>query len=1371
MSVTVPRTCTVVTAPFPGRDRMKPGPPKRDSRPLGDFRTDEAYVLLGDPGAGKTTAFEDEAKVLGDDAHVVCARDFLELEAPLSVASDSTLFIDGLDEVRAGERNARTPFGRIRKRLVELGLPRFRLSCREADWLGENDRRHLAKVSPGGEVTVLRLDPLTESDIQEVLARRADISDPEEFVSAARNRGVDGLLANPQTLNMLADVVAGGDEWPGSRLETFEQACLRVVLEHNEEHRMSLRGDAPAPDQILDAAGRLCAVHLLTGTAGFSLLHDRDDVSYLSPDQCDYESPDVSRHALGTKLFKGQSDSRLEPIHRHIAEYVGARHLTRLVDEQRLPARRVVALVEGDDGTVVTEMRGLSAWFAAQCPAARPYLIDRDSIGVGQYGDVRGFTYHEKRTLLEALGRDVPRRDLGWGVAAGFRSLSTPDMESSFQEVLSNRRRDREQQEFVGFVLRILIDSAALPGLSDTLLRIVRDATWRSSVRVWALDAFHDKSREQDKPDVLKALLADIREGNIADPDDELRGTLLGFLYPSELSASDVWDHFIRPQNPDLFGRYRWFWELKLSQDAPDDDVAKHLDYLSRRPSGWRTGPYADDFSRMRSGLLALGIDAHGDWLVESQQIARLYDWLGVASARDRDDLGGDWDEAIGSIRAWLKARPEVQKSVILEGLKRCPDDDGFRASAFDVQERLYHSILPSDFGLWCLNRAVASVDDAPRVARHMLELALISVPDDRINRRISLERIEDSVRGNEVLESYLDLLRSPPSMPEEYEKERRRDREYVEARTRRRQEELEQLRSKETAFRENRAPPAWLYNLAKIYFGRFINFDADQGHRAIVERLRGDQSLVEAVLAGFRLTVDREDVPGSEDILALHKKGRMYYLGLPFLAGLAELERTASVDSPEWEESRIRTAVAFYYSTAHGDYEPKWYQYLVAERPETVADVQVRISASGFRADRLVSGKLWELAHDPSHAQVAKHSALRLLRGFPTRCNLKHRGSLDRLLWAAFQHSEQEVFRKLIERKLSRSSLSTWQRVHWLTAGLAVAPDLFADSLESYVRGDETRLSHLAAFFCPPQRVPDLLGRLRPTDLALLIRLLGTSVGPERLGASSGIVTSAMDTSLLVRRLVQRLASEPSSGTSLLLKTLATHDALSNWRDELLQARQSQRIIRRDEGYRHPDVEEVCRTLRGAEPATVADLAALVVGHLREIAVDIKKGSEDGWEPFWNQNPHGKGTEPKRENSCRNGIARELKLRLPGSVEISLEAHHAREKRSDLRASYLGPQNQRFHVPVEIKRSQSPDLWTSIEDQLVRKYTIDPEARGYGVFLVLWFGKECTQPSPDGGRPGSPEQLEDRLRGTLSVSQARKISVCVVDVSGGAPP
>ena len=161
----VPRTCTEISAG--DADRRQDEEP----RPVEAFRDAPAYVLLGDPGAGKTTAFETECAALGEQACPITARDFLAFDPQYHPEwRGKTLFIDGLDEVRAGSSDARTPFDAIRGRLDTLGRPRFRLSCREADWLGANDRNHLEAVSPDGKVTVLRLNPLTDSDIVQLLA-------------------------------------------------------------------------------------------------------------------------------------------------------------------------------------------------------------------------------------------------------------------------------------------------------------------------------------------------------------------------------------------------------------------------------------------------------------------------------------------------------------------------------------------------------------------------------------------------------------------------------------------------------------------------------------------------------------------------------------------------------------------------------------------------------------------------------------------------------------------------------------------------------------------------------------------------------------------------------------------------------------------------------------------------------------------------------------------------------------------------------------------------------------------------------------------------------------------------------------------------
>ena len=203
----------------------------------------------------------------------------------------------------------------------------------------------------------------------------------------------------------------------------------------------------------------------------------------------DHASPELLRRAVATKLFKGESVDHFVPIHRHIAEFLGARYLARLIDTG-LPARRVLALITGEDGIVVTEMRGLSAWFAAYSEGVREDLIDRDPVGVGLYGDIGRFSIDEKRALLRALNREASRLGRVWRLAAACGALATSGMEAAFSQILRSEDRGREQEIFTFFVLGVLIYGAPIPDLSDVLLEMIRDDTRGSRINALALEAF-----------------------------------------------------------------------------------------------------------------------------------------------------------------------------------------------------------------------------------------------------------------------------------------------------------------------------------------------------------------------------------------------------------------------------------------------------------------------------------------------------------------------------------------------------------------------------------------------------------------------------------------------------------------------------------------------------------------------------------------------------------------------------------------------------------------------------------------------------------------------------------------------------------------
>ena len=367
---------------------------------------------LGDPGAGKTTEFEVE-KNATDDSEYITARNFISLDLDSHPEWRSkTLFIDGLDEVRAGSGHPHVPFEKIRSRLDRLANPRFRLSCRAADWLGSNDLNNLKSVSRDGNVVVLRLDPLTSSDVQNVLRDRLKVENAGAYYKKALEFGIEGLLDNPQSLVLLVTAVADDREWPQSRQELFENACQVLAHEHNDEHVIS--DCLPYnPDLLLDAAGRLCALVLISGSIGFvgDPRHEDADFPYLG--LCEYENPEYLKAARATKLFT-VTDGRFASIHRHVAEYLAARHLGKIIDggaesggANGLPARRAIALMAGEDGSVISELRGVSGWLAACCPKARRDLISRDAVGVG--------------CTVTYTGSSWKRRNCYWILFAGCR--------------------------------------------------------------------------------------------------------------------------------------------------------------------------------------------------------------------------------------------------------------------------------------------------------------------------------------------------------------------------------------------------------------------------------------------------------------------------------------------------------------------------------------------------------------------------------------------------------------------------------------------------------------------------------------------------------------------------------------------------------------------------------------------------------------------------------------------------------------------------------------------------------------------------------------------------------------------------------------
>ena len=704
-----------------------------------------------------------------------------------------------------------------------------------------------------------------------------------------------------------------------------------------------------------------------------------------------------------------------------------------------------------------------------------------------------------------------------------------------------------------------------------------------------------------------------------------------------------------------------------------------------------------------------------------------------------------------------------IQKSILLEGLLRCQDTDNFMLCADAAWHSLYGSALPPDFGLWSLDRSVALVETAPRVSEYLLQLAGQSHDRQPINEGLSRSVLVERTRGYELLERRLAVLLDPPVSAESAER-RLRIEKYRDEDQRRRDQWVDYVRSNADALRENVAEPALLFEIGKAYFGyypgRGRNIAAEQ---RLNELLGNDDDLVETTLAGLRGTVWRKDVPEADEIIRLKSESRMPYLAFPFLAGMNEVQRVIPEQLDQLSGLQMRKALTFHFCTPTGRGEnPGWYVRFVDSCPELVADVLVQCATELVRAGNEHIPGLYELAHMKNHAQVARGGSLPLLRAFAVRCTQKQIGSLDNLLWAALQHADRESLDEIIDGKLSRKSMNVTQRVHWLAAGIVVSPEKYGQQLEKFVGERDTRIRQLAAFLSPKYPLQLLTDERQAATLKLLIRLIGASFGPftEDGLDSSWSGTPETEASELIVQLIQRLASMPDEDATRALEALSSDATLSRWRGQLDHARDTQRVIHRDAAYRHPSVEQVRSTLSNRTPANASDLAALLVDLLDEIAIRIRTGNTEDWHQYWNEDSHRQPKVPKHEDSCRDAMLSDLREHLPDGVDGQPEGQYANDYRADIRVAY-----QDFNVPVEVKKSSHRDLWSALRNQLIAKYMRDPATCGHGIYLVFWFGGDTVTSPPYGELPTTPGELQERLEATLLEEEARKVTVCVIDV------
>lgn len=1294
---------------------------------LSDLAEAPYVVLLGAPGMGKTVAFEHFAGRAGAS----CISAFWFRRKDLSDAT--TVFIDALDEVPI--QNAIE----IAKSLEELPSVRWRVSCRAEDW---NEGGKLSRAfgqglaALGVAPVVAQLQPLSEEEAVAVLTAFG-CSAPITLLSTLQTLRSTPFVLSPLGLKFLMSVKP--ERLPSfTRFELYESGARHFATEHNPSKAEDRQGGEPAPDVVLDHAGRVFLTLLLAGKHGLQRSAPVAD-TMLSVHDAGLD-PVARETVLDTALFMKKGEDFL-PFHRSIQEFLAARYLARLVTGAlggaRLHIERAVALLVSVDGLPSEGLKSLYAWFTCHLVnegalhhAQR--LVQRDPETLLLHGDAATLPVASRVTVLQEVGardpffRWTPDQ---WGPAQICSvGLVTPDLAPLVIELLQTGASTHR--------LSMLLEALSTgPALASTA-----DACWSVALR----QSDVQWCREQ---------------------------AIDAWLHNAVTSAEDIWGRIdeLCTSGETSRGHLRSIAQLFCAIPAQQlvvGDVERVLASLQRANDALLPRAAPED-GRMESTYAIRDIAWHvaaNLWrplILDAPKRWRLQAGVGAlehkfASVLCIAALSGD------GVTAEEFAHMMVATGVITGAESTCKKAAGEWLISRSTPEEVLHALLlitdqdVSDSGSLALGLRALGLKPSETLVYLMLNAeALISnVGSVYVGRQVGIWAL---VRGEPVPGWLIPVLHESPGAAADAALQ------YVRLHV---EEESERQAHQQDSVEQ------WL-----------------------VCRIAEWQLQLPSVVAGEvdgALYWGAEVYCGSRPITGRHGSGieaLQEVFGEPLaqsiLEGLARVWSKGEYEDERRASGAITAASASIHLADGQDFSAESAGRIlkVLFATVTMRDAYLKERLESCCIDQLIRSFIDDPAYfcQLAHKRDANWNALLYkLREHPARSALHAwavqvaleqpdtlSGSLlDSVLRLAETNAEAPALTPLLTDVLSHwsnkgdgtdalvtgSDLRCADRLRWAYFAVCLQSEVFSNDFVHALDEAEDAVIHRVIF----DGYPNCSYWQTPTSTLAVSRLLLQFLF-QRTPFMQGHFERVWPDTVKVLKAVS-LSDEP--GVETILLELLTDSEGTRWVDTIRHELELYRRDVRSQTQKLLSPTDLAKVLSGRGPINAQDLKALVLLSLEEVAAELQPSPHNLWRLFWDNN------KPKVENDCRDVLAGKLrdKLGFFGSFEVSPEAASSGGTRADLLVTH-GP----FTVPIEAKRTSHTHLWYGHSGQL-QTYTLASSTEGQGIYVIFWFGKALSVTLPPAGiKPEKPEALKMALEELLPAELAATTSVLVLDVSNAA--
>ncbi len=1308
-------------------------------------------VILGEPGMGKSELINEIGRQLG--VLPVTAVRFMLSRNPVGfVVANKPLLIDGLDEAIA--RREGDAVDMILAQLEEVGTSNFILSCRSREWQSRNVT-NLRQIL-GAEPAIYSLEALSRNEANAFLMQCYAKADSEHVLSHLEEHGIADLYSNPLTLGLMGQVAEHDAKLPSTRAALFERVCTLIWPEHDPDRQDSGLGKI-TEDQALSAAGALMAGLLFAGADAVSLAGPGQiqDGDVRLSDLSTLPGANAARAIFSSKLFHSVGIGRAKPIHRVIAEFLGARWLAHQATTTRTQ-RRLLAQLHGS-GAVPASLRGLHAWLAFHCLKMAKSIIAADPFGVLRYGETASLTAEQADCMFDALQVlaevDPYFRAQDWDnhTASG---LMIPSLRTKIEMIIScgsgnSHLRSLLIEGLKGTSLAgDLAEMLVIVMLSEERSYHEREAAAEALMphrnHAWfqeIISKLHDQGTE-DSTRLAHSLITQI-DCDVSD--DLLVATLLAEMGVTICPLPYVKKHRVHTL------RYYGLIIATLPKDRLVNvlnllsDHAQFVKHAERRA--------ANDLEKLVSTLIVRAIDEE---VVLPADAMLLWNWLGVlqsATYSPRNELQALYTK----LDTHDDLRHAVQEHVIYKICLR----PSIYLMEFDLQRRMVGlSSRPRDV-IWFLERLAGANNKATTQRNEWCDLMRLGIRHDGFDPELRAASLKFQA-GDQQLEAFVHKLENPKKPAWKYREER-----LTAKRERKRRVANEIARRQYTARKSAlRAGELWdIIYPAKAYLGLLPELTLERPPSDRIAEWLGDE-LAAYSMAGFEAVLHRNDIPSSIEVSRGFAEGKTYSYGYAIMAGLWSRLRSSS-DFSNISADVLKTGLLLCHNDrglSNDSDLPMLCEALEQKLILTTKDREdfARLWVEPSLATKALNPSgLYKLAHDEHWQETGSVLAPEWLMTFPdlpehielelVDC-IANSGLLTSLVSIAATRDSM-VFR-------NEESLFTWLAIDVLVRFDKVLPDIAGIGTEHpdfiwYLRNRFQLRRHGALFPVSIAQAKWIISEFRAAWPYAILE-----------GSGSGD-TNPYDATDFLLAMISRIANNTCEEACEAMHELIFQPA-DSYSALIRHMAAEQRQKRVEENLEPLLPQDLGHLLAEGPPSNANDLKSLVLEELT-VAQKILIGDDvDQVRDFWNDS----GV-PHDENRCRDRLAAMIGPELMRyNIQRITEADMPKTKRADL-AFACG----QLQLPMEVKGQWHTEVWQAATDQLDLKYLIDWRSEQRGIYCVFWCGD---LPSTSGRRLQAPPQgLEapksaDEMCKMLieRIPEARRalIDVIVIDLTAGKP-